>query len=107
MLLLLWPLLPLSRMPDKHRFMLVHAKGAVPEAVSDGAEPAVDVVSVTPDAAPTWGIWIFYAVFVVLLAFEGAVVGAVVAAARALHHPSAGPWAAWVLFVVGVELCRT
>ncbi len=53
---------------------------------------------------PTWGVWIFYAVFLVLLAFEGAVVGAVVAAARSLHHPSAGPWAAWVLFVVGGTL---
>ena len=64
----------------------------------------VDLTSPAPDAAPTWGVWIFYAVFVVLLVFEGAVVAAVLAAARSLHHPSAGPWAAWVLFVVGGTL---
>ena len=49
-------------------------------------------------------MWIFYAVFLVLLAFEGVVVGGVVALARSVHHPAAGPWAAWVLFIVGGTL---
>jgi len=80
--------------------MFVHAHAAV----SDGSTGQVDVASPAPIAAPTWGIWIFYAVFAVLLVFEGAVVGAVLAAARSLHHPSAGPWVAWALFVVGGTL---
>lgn len=77
--------------------MLVHEKAAV----SDGGGPKVDRNSVASIEGPTWGVWIFYVVFVVLLAFEGMLVGAALAVARSLHHPSAGPWAAWALFVVG------
>jgi len=90
--------------------VLVHEQAAVspasvsPAAVSDVDDLAVDVDPVASIAGPRWGVWIFYAVFVLLLAFEGVVVGAVLAVARSLHHPSAGPWAAWALFVVGGTL---
>jgi hypothetical protein len=47
------------------------------------------------------GVWIFYVVFVGLLLGEGLIVGAVLAVARAAHHPALGPWAAWVLFIGG------
>jgi len=87
-------------MPDKHTFMLAHAQATV----SEGSTLQVDPASPAPIEGSTWGVWIFYAVFLVLLVFEGAVVGAVLAAARSLHHTSAGPWAAWVLFVAGGTL---
>ena len=72
--------------------------------MSDGGTQQVDSTSPAPIEGPSWGVWIFYAVFLVLLVFEGVVVGAVLAAARSLHHPSAGPWAAWAVFVVGGTL---
>ena len=80
--------------------MVIHAHDA---RTDDGGQP-LDLSSVAPVKGPTWGVWIFYVVFLVLLAFEGAVVGAVLAASRTLHHPGAGPWAAWVLFIIGGSL---
>lgn len=47
------------------------------------------------------GVWVFYVVFFVLLAAEGAIVAGVLAGARWLGAPSVGPWAAWILFVLG------
>jgi hypothetical protein len=90
----------MRRVSDKHPFMLVHEQAAA----SDGGGRQADMNSAAPIEGPTWGVWIFYAVFVVLLACEGIVVGAVIAAARSMHHPSAGPLAAWALFVVGGTL---
>jgi hypothetical protein len=80
--------------------MVIHAQGSVP----DVAARLGDLSSVEPVEGSSWGVWIFYVVFLVLLAFEGVLVGAVLAAARSLDHPSAGPWAAWALFVVGGTL---
>ena len=71
---------------------------------SAGRIGRIDAAAVAPTAGPAWGVWIFYAVFAVLLVFEGAVVGAALAAARSLHHPAAGPWVAWALFVTGGTL---
>jgi hypothetical protein len=51
--------------------MFVHARAAA----SDGGTAQVDLTSPAPIEGPTWGVWIFYAVFAVLLAFEGVVVG--------------------------------
>lgn len=50
------------------------------------------------------GVWVFYAVFLILLVAEGAIVAAVLAGARWLNQPSLGPWAAWVLFILGGSL---
>ncbi len=47
------------------------------------------------------GVWVFYAMFVVLLVGEGAIVAAVLAGARWIDEPSMGPWAAWILFTAG------
>jgi len=80
--------------------MLVHAQ----EAVVDIRGDDIDVNSEAPIKGSTWGVWVFYVVFVALLGFEGAIVGAVLAVARSMHHPSAGPWTAWALFVVGGTL---
>jgi hypothetical protein len=80
--------------------MLVHAQ----EAVADLDGLHVEVNAEGPTEGPTWGVWIFYVVFVLLLGFEGVIVGAVLAVARSMHHPSAGPWAAWALFVIGGTL---
>jgi hypothetical protein len=80
--------------------MLVHTQEVVPDV--DGLR--VERNPETPPKGSTWGVWIFYVVFVVLLAFEGVIVGAVLALARSMHHPGAGPWAAWALFVVGGSL---
>jgi hypothetical protein len=54
-----------------------------------------------PSEGPTWGVWVFYLVFVTMLAAEGGVVAAVLAAARSMRHPGVGPWAAWALFIAG------
>jgi hypothetical protein len=80
--------------------MLVHAE----ETVADVTGPYVEVDAEAPLKGSTWGVWVFYVVFVLLLAFEGVIVGAVLAVARSMHHPGAGPWAAWALFVVGGSL---
>lgn len=50
------------------------------------------------------GVWVFYAVFVLLLAAEGAIVAGILAGARWLGVSDAGPWAAWVLFIIGGSL---
>jgi len=49
----------------------------------------------------TWGVWVFYFVFVAMLATEGLIVAGVLAVARSVHHPRIGPWVAWVLFMAG------
>jgi hypothetical protein len=50
------------------------------------------------------GVWVFYVVFVLLLVAEGAIVAAILAAARWLGLSSLGPWAAWLLFIAGGSL---
>jgi hypothetical protein len=89
-------------MSGTHLFMPVHEQTAVSGNHIDLV--ALEEPAAAPTAGSTWGVWIFYVVFVALLAFEGAVVGGVVEVARSLHHPAIGPWAAWVLFVVGGSL---
>jgi len=50
------------------------------------------------------GVWVFYAVFVILLVAEGAIVALILAGARRIGEPSLGPWVAWVLFIAGGSL---
>jgi hypothetical protein len=47
------------------------------------------------------GVWVFYAVFFGLLAGEGFAVGLVLAVTRWMGYPHVGPWAAWILFIIG------
>ena len=56
---------------------------------------------VAPKNTTETGIWVFYALFVGLHFFEGAIVGAILHLASWLHAGAAGPWAAWVAFVAG------
>jgi hypothetical protein len=47
------------------------------------------------------GVWIFYMIFVAMLAGEGLAVDLILHAARGLGIPGIGAWIAWGLFVLG------
>lgn len=50
------------------------------------------------------GVIMFYVVFIVLLVFEGLLVGFILKIADKLHIHAWGPWIAWVLFIAGASL---
>ena len=58
-------------------------------------------VQIEPDVRGRAGVLVFYAVFLLLLVAEGAIVAAVLAGTRWMGVAALGPWASWLLFIAG------